>query len=64
MALVAVAETETLYPLDEAAKKLGVSYMTIWRRVRRGKTPCIRIGRSYLVKLEDVQLATRQQKEV
>lgn len=46
------------YTLDEAARTLGIHYLTLWRRIRRYNVPTIRAGWSILVKLEDVQHAT------
>jgi len=41
--------------LDTAAKKLGLSYPQLWRRVHRGDVPTIRIGKSILVRVQDVK---------
>jgi excisionase family DNA binding protein len=45
----------TYYTLDEAAKTLGIHYLTLWRRVRRYNIPTTRAGWTILVKLEDIQ---------
>jgi excisionase family DNA binding protein len=38
-------------PVQEAAKRLGLSVPTIWRRVRAGELQTIRVGRSVRVVL-------------
>lgn len=43
------------FTLDEISRKLGTRYLTLWRRVRKENTPQIRIGRSILVRLEDLE---------
>jgi excisionase family DNA binding protein len=50
-----VTQIGQFYTLDAAAKKLGLSYPQLWRKVRRGDIPTIRIGKSILVRLEDVR---------
>lgn len=41
--------------LHEAAARLGVSYRTLWRQVRAGRLPAIRIGRAIRVSVEDLE---------
>jgi len=53
-----VTQIGQFWTLDAAAKKLGLSYPQLWRRVRRGGIPTIRIGKSILVRLEDVKTAS------
>ncbi len=57
MAIIEVADGRhyTGYTLDEAARKLGVCYMTVWRRVHKGSVRSVRVGRSHLVWLEDLE---------
>jgi excisionase family DNA binding protein len=45
----------TYFTLDEVARKLGIRYLTLWRRIHKTNTPHIRIGRSILVRIEDLQ---------
>lgn len=51
---MAIEVRDTFYTLDEAARKMGVCYMTIYRKVRKGQVRTVRAGRSYLVRLEDL----------
>lgn len=39
---------------DEAARRLGVSRLTLYKYIRQGKLPATRQGRSYAVRPEDV----------
>ncbi|WP_217913276.1 helix-turn-helix domain-containing protein [Miltoncostaea marina] len=41
--------------LHEAAERLGVSYRTLWRQVRAGTLPAMRIGRAIRVSVEDLE---------
>lgn len=50
-----MAQIGEFMTLDVAAKRLGVCYTTVWRRVRRGGIPTIKVGKSILVRLEDVR---------
>lgn len=52
-----VDETETLR-LDEAAKKLGVSYTALYNATKRGQVPCIRIGRRILISKNEFKRLT------
>ncbi len=49
-----VAEPETL-TLQEAAERLGVHYMTVYRYVRLGRLPATRHGSEWRVRLVDVE---------
>lgn len=55
-----MAEVGEFSTLDEAAKRLGLSYWQLWRRVRKGSIPTIKIGRSILVRLDDVKRVLKQ----
>jgi excisionase family DNA binding protein len=39
---------------EEAARRLGVSRLTVYKYIRQGKLPATRQGRSYAMRLEDV----------
>jgi excisionase family DNA binding protein len=43
--------------LDEAAKQLGVGYWALYKYTKRAKIPTKRVGRSLLVRLEDIRPA-------
>lgn len=62
MAIIEVVDGRhyTRYTLDEAARKLGVCYMTVWRRVHRGDVRSVRLGRNHLVRLEDVRATIKR----
>lgn len=57
-----MAQIGDFVTLDRAAKKLGISYWALWRRIRKGDVPTIKIGRSILVRLEDVRAVTTASK--
>lgn len=44
----------TFVTIDEAAAALGVSYHTVWRRVRSGELPVTRIGRLVRIDVADL----------
>lgn len=44
--------------LNTAAKKLQLSYWAVWRRIHKGDIPTIKVGRSTLVRLDDIKRAT------
>lgn len=44
---------------EEAARRLGVSRLTVYKYIRQGKLPATRQGRSYAVRTEDVAALRR-----
>jgi excisionase family DNA binding protein len=48
------ATTVTAYNMSEAARKVGISRVTLWRHVRDGKLPVHRSGRDVLVMADDL----------
>jgi excisionase family DNA binding protein len=46
--------SSTLLTAAEVADQLRVSTMTIYRLIRRGELPAVRIGRNYRVRAEDL----------
>ena len=55
-----MAQIGQFYTLDTAAKKLGLSYPQLWRRIRKGDVPTIKIGRSIMVRLQDVKATSKR----
>lgn len=45
---------EGVLTADQAARRLGVSRLTLYKYIRQGKLPAVRQGRAYAVRLEDV----------
>lgn len=45
---------EQLLTADEVADMLRVSTMTVYRLIRRGELPAVRVGRSYRVRRPDL----------
>jgi excisionase family DNA binding protein len=46
--------TERLLTADEVADLLRVSTMTVYRLIRRGELPAVRVGRNYRVRSGDL----------
>lgn len=46
--------TETLLTAAEVADQLRVSTMTIYRLIRTGELPAVRVGRNYRVRASDL----------
>lgn len=53
------APVEAAIDLHEAARRLGVSYRTVWRRVQSGDLPAMRVGRVWRVKPADLETFSR-----
>lgn len=47
--------TEQLWTAAEVAERLRVSTMTIYRLIRSGELPAVRIGRNYRVRQGDLE---------
>jgi excisionase family DNA binding protein len=45
----------TLLTAAEVAEKLRVSTMTVYRLIRRGELPAVRVGRNYRVRSGDLE---------
>jgi excisionase family DNA binding protein len=50
MAEIVERETE-LISVAEAARLANVSYLTIWRRVRDGSLPALRVGQAGVIRI-------------
>ena len=46
-----------LYSIAGAAKRLGMKYTCLEKRVNRGQVPCVRVGNERFVSLADVKLS-------
>jgi excisionase family DNA binding protein len=44
----------TAVTAEQAARRLGVTRLTVYKYIRQGRLPATRQGRSYVVRLEDV----------
>ena len=49
-----MAEKKKYFSLDEIADQLGVNYQLVYRLVREGKLPAIRLGRVYRIDPDDL----------
>ena len=43
-----------LTTIPELAKRLGVSRITVYNRVKKGQIPAVRAGRAYVIRQRDV----------
>jgi excisionase family DNA binding protein len=50
-----MAETPPLLTVAEVAELFRVSSMTVYRLIRGGELPAVRVGRSYRVRDDDLQ---------
>lgn len=50
-----VGMSERLLTAAEVADDLRVSTMTVYRLIRRGELPAVRVGRNYRVRPEDLE---------
>lgn len=50
-----------LLTAGEVADQLRVSTMTVYRLIRRGELPAVRVGRNYRVRLDDLEAFLEQQ---
>lgn len=46
--------TDILYTAHEVAEQLRVSTMTVYRLIRGGDLPAVRVGRNYRVRARDL----------
>lgn len=53
--------TERLLTAAEVADQLRVSTMTIYRLIRSGELPAVRVGRNYRVRQSDLDVYLEQQ---
>jgi excisionase family DNA binding protein len=47
--------TQRLLTAGEVAAQLRVSTMTVYRLIRRGELPAVRVGRNYRVRAEELE---------
>jgi hypothetical protein len=52
------------YTLAGAGKELGLSYGQVWRMVQEQRVPTLTLGRTLLVKLDDLRAALAAAKEM
>jgi excisionase family DNA binding protein len=52
---------DTLLTAAEVADRLRVSTMTIYRLIRRGELPAVRVGRNYRVRARDLEAYLAEQ---
>jgi excisionase family DNA binding protein len=46
---------DPLLTAEEVAEQLRVSTMTVYRLIRRGELPAVRVGRNYRVRTADLE---------
>ena len=55
MAEMSEKEQEVLLPVEEAARRLGISPRTLWRRIRKGEIRSVKVGRRRLIPHKEVE---------
>lgn len=53
--------SQRLLTAAEVAEDLRVSTMTVYRLIRRGELPAVRVGRNYRVRLHDLEAYLAEQ---
>jgi excisionase family DNA binding protein len=53
--------SQRLLTAAEVAEDLRVSTMTVYRLIRRGELPAVRVGRNYRVRLADLEAYLAEQ---
>jgi excisionase family DNA binding protein len=53
--------SQRLLTAAEVAEDLRVSTMTVYRLIRRGELPAVRVGRNYRVRLADLETYLAEQ---
>ncbi|MGD9967469.1 MAG: helix-turn-helix domain-containing protein [Hyphomonadaceae bacterium] len=53
--VVSLPSAKLAYGIKEAATALGVSKTTIWRAMKEGKLPAVKVGNRTLIKTEALQ---------
>ena len=44
-----------MYTCQQVAERYGLKTLTVWSWIRTKKLPAVRIGRSYLIRKEDIE---------
>jgi len=55
MAEMSEKDQEVLLPVEEAARRLGISPRTLWRKIRKGEIRSVKVGRRRLIPHEEVK---------
>jgi excisionase family DNA binding protein len=52
---------ENSLTIPELAKKLGISRVAAWSRVKKGEIPAVKVGRQYVVSARDARIAAGEE---
>lgn len=52
---------ENSLTIPELAKKLGISRVAAWSRIKKGEIPAIKVGRQYVVSARDARIAAGEE---
>jgi len=55
------AVRSSLVPISVAAEALGLSRITVWRQVKEGVLPAVRIGRKFFVDLDELRAMAKRE---
>ncbi len=56
----AEAAAERFLTVEEAAKSLGRTIVTVYKYIHQGRLPAQRVGRSYRIRMEDLQALRKE----
>jgi len=52
---------ENSLTIPELAKKLGISRVAAWSRIKKGEIPAVKVGRQYVVSARDARVAAGEE---
>jgi len=52
---------ENSLTIPELAKKLGISRVAAWSRIKKGEIPAVKVGRQYVVSARDARIAAGEE---
>ncbi len=58
-----VIESPDLYDADEAAKILGIGYVTVWRWIRAGKLIPVKMGGRTLIPKSEIERFNKKKEQ-
>jgi len=58
-----VNKTKTFLSTQELAKKLGISRVAVWKRIKKGQIKAIQAGRNFIIDEENLTLKSKKEIE-
>lgn len=63
LAIISDVDTEEFLTLPEAAEALGLAHVTLWRLVKAGRLPHVKIGRVTGIRRSDLETFRAQKRK-